>query len=163
MVPRPWHYDGNQTVAFPTLTDVSHPSRILNIRAVGRFLAVGWSDGTVRLMALESNKAVHHIQVCQSDAAKISYIAWASCNISRHKTTASFDKISDGIFKESDLSESNDPVDLPRELTFLEIDTALPKISALPSASAGVGYVRLDKIGRLGADWDTESTRRSLR
>lgn len=35
--------------------------------------------------------------------------------------------------------------DLPKELTFLEIETALPKISPLPPGGGGVGYDSLPR------------------
>ena len=42
------------------------------------------------------------------------------------------------ISEELDSNEKMDLVDLPHELTFLEVDTALPKISPLP-VSGGSG------------------------
>lgn len=90
-------------------------------------------------MGLENNKAAHHIPVCDQTDAAITHIGWASCSIA--------DNAAPGHFK-GDLGRewgSIDgeklPADLPRELTFLEVDTALPKISPLPSGSAGSEYV----------------------
>lgn len=102
---------------------------------------MGWSDGFVRLMGLENNKAAHHIQVCESPGTRITHIGWASSNIADKSTNAVSQAIKNGLSKEGSLSGDDGPMDLPRELTFLEVDTALPKISPLPSASAGAGYV----------------------
>ncbi|GJC86577.1 anaphase-promoting complex subunit 4 [Colletotrichum liriopes] len=110
----------------------------------GQFLAVGWSDGYVRLMGLENNKAAHHIRVCGDDttAPNITHIGW-SRNIvgkprSRYQKTSSqpWQKL---MSEELELPGGPAPLDFPRELTFLEVDSALPKISPLPSSSAGAG------------------------
>ncbi|KAM3468711.1 hypothetical protein MY5147_007656 [Beauveria neobassiana] len=104
----------------------------------GQFLAVGWSDGAVRIMGLENNKAVHQMQLCNDDAAKITHIAWATSNITKRlgkKVSGSGEQLLD----ELDFGHGSGILDLPQELTFLEVDTALPKISPLPTASAGSG------------------------
>lgn len=88
-------------------------------------------------MGLENNKAAHHIPVCNPSQAKITSIGWASCSISGKGTTALSKKVKDGISKEWTGSGDTAPANLPQELTFLEIDTALPKISPLPTGSAG--------------------------
>lgn len=109
---------------------------------LGQFLAVGWNDGFVRLMGLENSKAAHHIQILPpSDGDRIAYIGWACNSIAAHPS----DKLSK-ILGDGDpegwkaLSGGDVSIDLPRELAFLEIETALPKISPLPSSSAGSGY-----------------------
>lgn len=105
---------------------------------LGQFLAVGWTDGAVRIMGLENNKAVHHMQLCDDGAAKITHIGWATNIITKKpgkKALNSSEQLLDGM----DLDHSSGFLDLPLELTFLEVDTALPKISPLPTASAGVG------------------------
>ena len=114
--------------------DNSHP---------GQFLAIGWSDGFVRLMGLENNKAAHHIEVLEpSNGAKIAYIGWSSNRIATQSSLNLSSILQDGSQEGLDASGGiHTMVDLPRELTFLEIETALPKISPLPSSSAGTGYV----------------------
>ncbi|KAK2590235.1 hypothetical protein QQS21_012081 [Conoideocrella luteorostrata] len=104
----------------------------------GQFLAVGWSDGVVRLMGLENNKAAHHIPVCAATNAKISHIGWANCHLANKTVTELPTRVNDGIAKELKASSDDLPPSLPQELTFLEVDTALPKISPLPTGSAGV-------------------------
>lgn len=107
---------------------------------IGQFLAVGWSDGVVRLMGLESNKAAHHIKVCEPPTTKIVHIAWASCNISgKQSSITNNGEIRDALTKDFGRRKDGGDLDLPQELTFVEVDTALPKISPLPSASAGAG------------------------
>ncbi|OLN81792.1 Anaphase-promoting complex subunit 4 [Colletotrichum chlorophyti] len=110
----------------------------------GQFLAVGWSDGYVRLMGLENNKAAHHIRVCGDATAppNITHIGWSrnvvGSTLPRRKdaSSSSWQKLmSEGL----ELPGRPAPLDLPRELTFLEVDSALPKISPLPNSSAGAG------------------------
>lgn len=109
---------------------------------VGQFLAVGWSDGVVRLMGLENNKAVYHIEICpQRSDVKITHIGWAAINITSRSSHAFTSRLKDSASKILGSPNGNTPTDLPRELTFLEIETALPKISPLPGSSAGSGSV----------------------
>lgn len=113
---------------------------VANFPISGQFLAVGWSDGVVRLMGLENNKAAHHIPVCETSDAAITHIGWATGAI-----TDKSPKLPSTIFQDSSLSNEwttrgeEAPVNLPLELTFLEVDSALPKISPLPASSAGSG------------------------
>lgn len=90
----------------------------------------------MRLVGLENNKAAYSIRVLEGRGATISHIAWARNSVSgtagRDGGAASWQSI---LGKEAALP------DLPRELMFLEVDTALPKLSPLPSGSAGTGYV----------------------
>ncbi|TQN65656.1 Anaphase-promoting complex subunit 4 [Colletotrichum shisoi] len=110
----------------------------------GQFLAVGWSDGYVRLMGLENNKAAHHIRVCGDDTTppSITHIGWSRNIVGKRQThfqettSQPWRKfLSEGL----ELPGGAAPLDFPRELTFLEVDSALPKISPLPSSSAGAG------------------------
>jgi anaphase-promoting complex subunit 4 len=98
----------------------------------------------VRLMGLENNKAAHHLHVSQDPSTEITHIAWCANNVGNRTATTVKKGGSpwrDQLSKELDISGNGAPMDLPRELTFLEVDTALPKISPLPSASAGEGWV----------------------
>ena len=98
-------------------------------------MAAGWTDGVVRLVGLESSKAVHHIRICDGAATKIIFIAWSRNETSRRSTWSASAKL-----RAQDVipDEKRDILDLPHELTFLEIETALPKISPLP-VSGGSG------------------------
>ncbi|KAG6002992.1 hypothetical protein E4U21_002467 [Claviceps maximensis] len=105
----------------------------------GQFLAVGWNDGIVRLMGLENNKAAHHIAVCADHNTSITHIGWASCRTASSPAADFSSRLKDDIVNElaGSSDESSLPPNLPQELTFLEVDTALPKISPLPTGSAG--------------------------
>ncbi|KAK1987036.1 anaphase-promoting complex component Cut20/Apc4 [Colletotrichum cereale] len=124
----------------------------------GQFLAVGWSDGYVRLMGLENNKAAHHIRVCGDDTTppNITHIGWSRNTVgkpgSRYQKTSSrpWQKL---MSEELELPAGHSPLDFPRELTFLEVDSALPKISPLPSSSAGAGEDGLVFTLRTGIEY----------
>ncbi|KAM0334150.1 hypothetical protein ACHAQA_001170 [Verticillium albo-atrum] len=122
----------------------------------GQFLAVGWSDGHVRLMGLENNKAAHHIRVTEDQSAKITHIGWA-CNTvvkadrrRQEPQTASWRHV-----LAEELGTLGEPaaLDLPRELTFLDVESSLPKLSPLPSASAGEGEDAMVFTLRTGIDF----------
>ena len=88
-------------------------------------------------MGLETNKAAHHIPVCEGANVKISRIGWASCNIASKPSGDLQSRLATGVSRGSTVSEEDLPLNLPQELTLLEVDTALPKISPLPVGSAG--------------------------
>ncbi|EFQ28492.1 anaphase-promoting complex component Cut20/Apc4 [Colletotrichum graminicola] len=125
----------------------------------GQFLAVGWSDGYVRLMGLENNKAAHHIRVCGDNttaAPNITHIGWSRNTVGkagfRYQKTSSqpWQKL---MSEELELPAGHASLDFPRELTFLEVDSALPKISPLPSSSAGAGEDGLVFTLRTGIEY----------
>lgn len=92
-------------------------------------------------MGLETSKAVHQMPVCEATKSKIACIGWARNVAGRRSkststsTSAAWDDI---IPRELFPSDRKAAVDLPQELTFLEVETALPKLSPLP-ASGGSG------------------------
>ena len=92
-------------------------------------------------MGLENNKAAHHIKVGDTPGNKITHIGWASSSIAGKSSNAVSRALENNLDEDSILGGDGLPLDLPRELTFLEVDTALPKISPLPNSSAGSGYV----------------------
>ncbi|KAJ6444669.1 anaphase-promoting complex component Cut20/Apc4 [Purpureocillium lavendulum] len=91
-------------------------------RPDGQFLAVGWTDGVVRLMGLENNKAAHHIPVSTDGGPAITHIGWTNSNISNKKATqVASTRFKDELAKEWDSNKL--PLDLPTELTFLEVQS----------------------------------------
>ncbi|KAI1862462.1 hypothetical protein JX265_009176 [Neoarthrinium moseri] len=138
-----WRSNG-QTVAKNSQKGERETVEALQWKADGEFLAVGWSDGIVRLMGLESSKAVHQIPVCDAAKAKITCIGWARNHAAKRPassrkpgTTALNDLSLDGLTLDEKRKKTT-TLDLPRELAFLEVETALPKLSPLP-ASGGSG------------------------
>lgn len=88
-------------------------------------------------MGLENNKAAHHIEVCPRSNSIITHIGWACNDITSHSSGAGWLQVANGLLET--LNVDNTPADLPRDLIFLEVETALPKISPLPGSSAGTG------------------------
>ncbi|KAK3939910.1 anaphase-promoting complex, cyclosome, subunit 4-domain-containing protein [Diplogelasinospora grovesii] len=128
-----------------------HTERNQKVEAIrwkedGQFLAAGWSDGVVRLIGLENSKAVHHIRVVGDGAgnkgsppSKIEMIAW-SRNVTITKRVGRRTSLKKRLPLPSDISADDMPniLDLPRELTFLDVENSMPKISPLP-VSGGSG------------------------
>ncbi|ELQ37818.1 hypothetical protein OOU_Y34scaffold00576g30 [Pyricularia oryzae Y34] len=81
-----------------------------------------------------------------SRPAKIEYLGWTrnwtgKAHLGSRKNqsgSAGWDGLISGAFDDLSLDEQKDVVDFPREITFLEIETSLPKISPLP-VSGGTG------------------------
>lgn len=93
-------------------------------------------------MGLETSKAVHQMPVCEAGKARITCIGWTCNNVGKRLSTsrgqatgATWEKLASGVFGASDHGAL---ADLPRKLAFLEVETALPKLSPLP-ASGGSG------------------------
>ncbi|KAI1190193.1 anaphase-promoting complex, cyclosome, subunit 4-domain-containing protein [Nemania serpens] len=131
----------NQIVAQNSQRGESVSVQAVRWKTDGQFLAVGWSDGVVRLMGLETSKAVHQMTIGEAGKSNITSIGWAQNLAGKRPASAAQSSIktweqlaSQGL----DLGKKKPAADLPRELTFLEIETALPKLSPLP-ASGGSG------------------------
>ncbi|KZZ99273.1 hypothetical protein AAL_01845 [Moelleriella libera RCEF 2490] len=117
---------GNQTASSLVLSSSTYVADGTTHRK-GQFLAVGWSDGVVRLMGLETSKPAHQIPVGKENQTGISHIGWASCRV-----PLKADPFTAKAVPELALSP-----DLPSELTFLQVESALPKLCPLPASSAG--------------------------
>lgn len=100
-------------------------------------------------MSTETQKAVFGLPIGEGDKHDIAYIACGrNLTGQNHLKRSKKDKASwDALFADGasrDRSEDEEALyaipDLPQELTFLEIDTALPKLSPLPM-SGGAGSV----------------------
>lgn len=92
----------------------------------------------VRLTGLESTKAVQHVRVLEEgedSKSKIEFMAWV-----RNSTGESQGRKGDGSNRKIHLDGDNTrdmAADLPRELIFLELETALPRLSPLPAGGTG--------------------------
>ncbi|PHH56109.1 Anaphase-promoting complex subunit 4 [Ceratocystis fimbriata CBS 114723] len=115
----------------------------------GQFIAVAWEDGIVRLMNLETSKSAHNIQVLPKDSKEeIQYLAWATTRISLGDKDENTKK---AVHKDSSAEETI--ANLPRQIMFLETDISLPKLSPLPTTSAGSGEDSLVFTLRSGMDF----------
>ncbi|RYP31163.1 hypothetical protein DL767_005916 [Monosporascus sp. MG133] len=135
-----WRSNG-QVVAKVSQRGERESVQAIRWKADGQFLAVGWSDGVVRLMGLESSKAVHQMTVCDPTTSQITCIGWARNHAGRRSNAQSDPSVlawKDLASRGLDSDDVKIISDLPRDLTFLEVETALPKISPLP-VSGGSG------------------------
>ncbi|KAK4650360.1 hypothetical protein QC762_706750 [Podospora pseudocomata] len=100
----------------------------------GKFLAAGWGDGVVRLMGEGGGRSVYCIRVGDEGRGKrIKFLGWGrniTGNSRRRKRRRV--EVETGVGKVG-------VSDLPHELTFLEVEGALPKLGPLPVAGGGGG------------------------
>ena len=106
---------------------------------LGQLLAIAWSDGSVRLVGAESSKIVHHFTTGDM-ASGVTCVGWAT-NITNKSASSQFggkDMGSWGTFLTGDgiLSDEKTPLDLPRDLSLIDIETSLPKLSVLAAAGS---------------------------
>ena len=100
-------------------------------------LAVAWSDGVVRLVGAESSKNIHQISIGAQQSASITCLSWVS-NLTGRKTVgnvtakdgSSWRDILEGRINEQ---EDRSSLDLPRDLSLIDIESSMPKLSTLPS------------------------------
>lgn len=103
----------------------------------GQMLAIGWSDGVVRLVGAESSKNVHQIAVGAQDSTSITCLGWVSNSTGKRR--AGSEMVKDGSswrdVLEGRLNEPEDrgSLDLPRDISLIDIESSMPKLSALPT------------------------------
>lgn len=101
----------------------------------GQLLAIAWSDGSVRLVGAESTKVVHQFHT--EDTSNVTCIGWAA-NLTRKvgevsttkQKNQTWDQLLGGNIIEQD---KDDILNLPRDLSQIDIETSLPKLSTLAS------------------------------
>ncbi|CZT51391.1 related to cyclosome/APC subunit Cut20/Apc4 [Rhynchosporium secalis] len=102
----------------------------------GQLLAIAWSDGSVRLVSTESSKIV--LQFSAGDnVGGVTCMGWAMCLIHRSSPSSSKKRIESwGSFLAMDggLSDEKVPLDLPQDLSLVDIEISLPKLSVLAAA-----------------------------
>lgn len=125
--------------------------------STGQFLAAGWSDGVLRLVGFENAKAAHQIAIVEKGQSRFAYIAWSRNRIANRRgkngSSAESSSWTRLIDEETDPQDKENVLDLPTELTFIEVDTALPKLSPLP-VSGGSGW-EPHYINLTGRSWLT--------
>lgn len=92
-------------------------------------------------MGFENAKATHQISVVENGQSRFAYIAWSRNRIAKRGKDASHAENSSWtnlVDEDVGSQVKEDVLDLPTELTFIEVDTALPKLSPLP-VSGGSG------------------------
>ncbi len=107
--------------------------------SVGQLLAVAWNDGIVRLVGAESSKTIHQISTVTQRATGITCLGWASNFTVKRTVGAGQGKggrlWSELIEEKLDEQEGRASLDLPRDLSLIDIESSLPKLSVLPAGS----------------------------
>ncbi|PVH86890.1 hypothetical protein DL98DRAFT_449113 [Cadophora sp. DSE1049] len=102
----------------------------------GQLLAIAWSDGSVRLVSAESSKIV--LQFSAGDnVGGVTCLSWATNTIYRPSSSSSKKNVESwGSFlaTDGDLSDEKAPLDLPQDLSLIDIEISLPKLSVLAAA-----------------------------
>jgi anaphase-promoting complex subunit 4 len=93
----------------------------------GQLLAIAWSDGNVRLVGAESSKTVHQIPT-DAQASGVTCLGWVSnCTSKRPKASSWKDTIEEKWNKYEET-----PLDLPRDLMLIDIESSMSKLGVLP-------------------------------
>ncbi|KAI9827716.1 MAG: hypothetical protein M1832_004205 [Thelocarpon impressellum] len=112
--------------------------RGLSWKPDGQLLAVAWSDNAVRLINADSSKVVHQIDTAAEDSSTLTCLGWAVNFTNSREVRARIDAsevtLDDILGRVAQEQALGTVPDLPRELALLDIESALPKLSVLPSA-----------------------------
>ncbi|KAH8589995.1 anaphase-promoting complex, cyclosome, subunit 4-domain-containing protein [Bisporella sp. PMI_857] len=106
----------------------------------GQLLAIAWSDGSVRLVGADSSKTVHQFTTGDS-VTGVTCMGWTSNYTSRKSSLLRRKKgvtSWEDIFRRDDsLSMDNvGDLDLPRDLSLIDIEISLPKLSILAASGS---------------------------
>ncbi len=106
---------------------------------VGHLLAIACTDNVVRLISAFSGKTVHQLSVSQS-TAKVSCLDWAINFTNSVATQQQLTEAGQNVSLDDLLSLNADiptilksKANLPKELTLIDVETSLPKLSTLPA------------------------------
>jgi anaphase-promoting complex subunit 4 len=128
-----------ETERYRTLT-FTEPTGNID-RSLGETLAISCTDNTIRLVNAFSGKTVHQLPTPpQSCSVKTSCLGWA-VNFTNSTATQRQLNDADNSVSPDDLLGLNVEIpnllkskaSLPRELTLIDIETSLPKLSTLPA------------------------------
>ena len=109
--------------------------------SLGHILAVACTDNNIRLISAFSGKTVHQLPILpQRSTTKPSLLGWAIHFTNSTATQRQLENAG-GDLSLDDLLGSNVDIptllqskaNLPRELTLIDIETSLPKLSTLPA------------------------------
>lgn len=110
-------------------------------RSLGHILAISCTDNSIRLISAFSGKTVHQLPTVRPiPSTKPSYLGWAANFIDSAASQRQLDDAGNDVSLD-DLLGLNVEVqallrskaNLPRELTLIDVETSLPKLSTLPA------------------------------
>jgi anaphase-promoting complex subunit 4 len=110
-------------------------------RSLGHILAVSCTDNNLRLISAFSGKTVHQLPTLpQSSNTKTSCLGWAINFTNSSATQRELNNSGDDVSLDDLLGLNveiptllKSKANLPRELTLIDIETSLPKLSTLPA------------------------------
>jgi len=102
----------------------------------GQLLAIAWSDGSIRLVGAESNKIVHQFSTVEGSEG-ITCVGWAKITTNRTSSSVNIHQghktWEDLLGVDHTVSGVAFPLDLPQDLSLIDIEISLPKLSVLAS------------------------------
>ncbi|KUJ12694.1 uncharacterized protein LY89DRAFT_672835 [Mollisia scopiformis] len=102
----------------------------------GQLLAIAWSDGSIRLVGAESSKIVHWFSTGIRQASDITCIGWSTNLTNRSTSSVTQKKGEDSWNTILATGELDAILDLPRDLSLIDIETSLPKLSVLAAGGS---------------------------
>lgn len=105
-------------------------------RCTGQLLAIAWSDGSIRMVSAESSKVVLQFSTGEG-VAGVTCMGWATNLIRRAGSPSSRsaktreDYWEAAVSADGDLFDAKSHLDLPQDLSLIDVETSLPKLSVL--------------------------------
>ena len=107
--------------------------------SVGHLLAIACTDNTVRIISAFSGKTVHQLAIGHT-SSKVSCLDWAVNFTNSVATQQQLKEVGQNVTLDDLLSLNADiptllksKANLPKELTLIDVETSLPKLSTLPA------------------------------
>lgn len=110
---------------------------------LGQILAVAFSNRLIYLINAHTGKMIHQIDYTTHSTTQVCMLGWGvnfADVIAARKQAEKWQgesTLDDILSQEIQLNESNFLPDLPRDLAFLDVEGALPKLSSLSLSSSG--------------------------
>ncbi|CCU82675.1 anaphase-promoting complex component Cut20/Apc4 [Blumeria hordei DH14] len=100
----------------------------------GQLLAVAWSNSSIQLISPEGGKIVHQFST-QDYSSEVTCIGWSSNFTADSSSSVNIVKSFEPwkVLEDNELTDLQCCLDLPRDLSSIEIETSLPKLSVLPT------------------------------
>ncbi|KAG9233604.1 anaphase-promoting complex, cyclosome, subunit 4-domain-containing protein [Amylocarpus encephaloides] len=102
----------------------------------GQMLAVAWSDGSVHLIGSESAKIVHQFSTGEA-VSGITCMGWGSNATNKSSSSTKRNASWEEVLNSSGLQDDEKfSLDLPRDLSMIDIEISLPKLSLLAAGGS---------------------------
>ena len=109
---------------------------------LGQIIAVAFQKNILQLTNAHTGKVVHQIDCTSHSQSKICCLGWSINSTSNQSMNLPMSGSGPDISLENLLSRGNrsnttdEPLDLPSDLAFLDVEAMLPKLSSLMSSTA---------------------------